>query len=101
MNGAQERISRPRDLGLPPDAEQVFEALTQEGEKAFSQEIVAALLKAEATNDFRPVRDVVEAWYRTLLFVRAPGHDEAIEWANSTEPGEGMTFDQFKDRLGI
>lgn len=73
-----EQILTASDLGMPPQAAEVLSALTIDGSQAFSQQIVQALIKAQMKNDLRPVRDVVEAWYRTLLFVNDEGHDRAV-----------------------
>ena len=76
-------IERPQEMGLPPEAEQVLEALTERGAPVFSQEITRAIFKAQATGNLRPVRDVVEMWYRTLLFKNQPGYQEIVRWSHS------------------
>jgi hypothetical protein len=78
-------IERPQDLGLPPEAEEVFDHLTEHGAENFSRDIIQALFRAQAKGNLRPVRDVVEAWYRSLLMVMHPDYDDMVEWARADD----------------
>lgn len=83
-------IERIQDFILPPEAEEVFDHLTEDGEARFGREIFQALLSAQAKGDFRPVLDVVEAWYRTLLMRQHPQYEETVRWAR--RGGSGQTY---------
>lgn len=96
-------IRQPRDLELPADEEALLAAiqqllhgdskfsefaqmLTDKGVRAFAGELVSALVQAKRENDLRPVQDVIEAWYRTSLFIRDPGFLKALEDEEAEEP---------------
>jgi hypothetical protein len=79
-------IERPEDLALPPEAEEVFDHLTEEGARNFSREIMHALYQAQAKGNLRPVRDVVEAWYRSLLLKQHPDYRATVRWAREEDP---------------
>jgi hypothetical protein len=96
-----DRIERPQDLGLPPEAVEVFSHLTEHGASIFSQEIVQALMKAQRRGNLRPVRDVVEAWYRTLILRQDPSYEENVDWAKRSRPKKGRTLEGFKATLGV
>ena len=100
-SSAGDIIRNPEDLGLPPEADEVFAALSEEGARSFSKEIIHALLKAQSRGNFRPVKDVVEAWYRTLQFVKAPDHRDAAMWARQTRKKEGLTAEEVAAELGV
>lgn len=85
-----DRIERIADLMLPPEAEAVFDHLTKGGAERFSQEIVQALFRAQMKGDLRPVLDVVESWYRTLLVRNHPDYEESAKWARAG--GSGATY---------
>jgi hypothetical protein len=95
-----EVIERPQDLNLPPETETVFAHLTKHGAEVFSQEITRALLQAQDKGNLRPVKDVVEAWYRTLLLWSQPGYDEAVKWARRYDPRKGIPAESVVDQLG-
>jgi hypothetical protein len=88
-------IERPQELGLPPEAERVLEALTEHGAPVFSRDITRAIFQAQATGNLRPVRDVVEAWYRTLLLKSHPDYKDAVRWARDENPVD--TFENPQD----
>jgi len=87
------------DLPLPAQLEAVRPALSENGAKLFLEQLLDAIAQAKETNDLRPVQEVIEAWYRSLLFVQAPGHEEAMNAA--PDEGKGLTHDEVKARLGI
>lgn len=92
-------ITRPEDLGLPPEADEVLSHLTPGGSAAFSQEIMRALMQAQSKGNLRPVRDVVEAWYRTLVLRSQPDYMESIAWAQATHPREGSVAEELLTHL--
>jgi hypothetical protein len=67
-----EPIKRFEDLELP-DAERISAveaALTEEGSRAFLLELLRSLTQAQAMGNMRPIQDTIDAWYRTLVFIR-------------------------------
>lgn len=93
-----EPIERIQDLNLPPEAETVFEHLTEPGAERFSYEIVQALVRAQARGDLRPVFDVVDAWYRTLVMKTHPDYLKAVRWARAGGSGESFSAEELKTR---
>lgn len=89
-----DRIERIADLSLPPEAEEVFDHLGEHGAERFSREIIQALFRAQTRGDLRPVLDVVESWYRTLLIRSHPGYLDAAKWARNG--GSGESYDAEK-----
>jgi hypothetical protein len=81
-------IERIQDFELPPEAEAVFDHLNEDGAARFGREIVQALVMVQAKGDFRPVLDVVEAWYRTLLMRQHPDYEEMVRWVRHGGSGE-------------
>jgi hypothetical protein len=75
--------------------------LTEAGAQAFSRELVAALVRAKAEDDLRPLLQVVEAWYRTLVLVRDPGYVANVQATKRIRARRGHTIDQLKQRFGV
>lgn len=73
-------------LPMPEQMNAVLPHLSPEGTSAFLHEVLTALQAAQANNDLRPVQEVVEAWFRTLLLRQHPEHPEAIHRSTSGEP---------------
>lgn len=88
-------IRQPRDLQFPADEASLIDAirsvlhgdskfqefsqmLTDKGVREFAGELVEAVIQAKHANDLRPIQDVIEAWYRTSLFIRDPGFLKAV-----------------------
>jgi hypothetical protein len=94
-------ITQASDFKLPPKVSEVFANLTQEGERQFIDEMLAALESADEHDDFRSVLDVVEAWYRTLLVVRDPGFEGSLKKARKTESRRGHDVRSLRQRLGM
>lgn len=94
-----ERIERVQDLDLPPEAREVFTHLTEDGSTQFSQEIIAALWQAQEKGNLRPVKDVVDAWYRSLLIWRDSAHGDATTWAKRTRRRSGVPLEELRDKL--
>lgn len=63
------RVPLDLELPAPEQVHAVMDRLTPEGAVKFVGELMAALEAARTQNDLRPVQEVTEAWYRTLLFV--------------------------------
>lgn len=96
---ATERIERAEDLDLPPEAREVFGHLTEDGSTQFSQEIIEALWQAQEKGNLRPVKDVVDAWYRSLLIWRDSEHQDATTWAKRTRQRSGVSLEELRDKL--
>jgi len=80
-------------------AEEIARSLTEEGIHNFLTEIVGALARARNEGDLRPVNLVIEAWYRTLLFVQTPGFIQDVQ--SSPEKVEGLVeygVDELRER---
>ncbi len=75
--------------------------LTDAGARAFSNELVAALVRAKAQDDLRPLLEVVEAWYRTLVLIQDPGYAANIQAAKRIRSRRGHTVEQLKQRFGV
>ncbi len=94
-------ISSPKDLDLPPEVFDVLlSALTDEGRANFERDLLQAIQRAQKRNNLRPVREVLEAWYRTLLVRRHPDYQESLAWARQSEDRDGMTVDEVMQELG-
>lgn len=104
MEAADTRpISRPRDLDLPPEVFDVLlESLTEQGRANFERQLLEALRLAQKRNNLRPVREVLESWYRTLVVRQHPDYQASLAAARQ-EPyreGEGETVDELMRELG-
>jgi hypothetical protein len=93
------RIERIEDLGLPPEAQEVLRSLTDYGEDRFSGQIIQALFEAQKKGDLRPVLDVVETWYRTLLVRNHPDYMESVRWAADGGSGESYQAEELVARF--
>jgi hypothetical protein len=101
-----EKITRPAELWLPARLErasEVFASLTPKGQAAFISEFVEALYAARSTDNLRPLQDVVEKWYRTLVARRSPDYEAGIAWAREHEPSPDDLVDvqELRERMGI
>jgi hypothetical protein len=94
-----EVITRPQDLGLPPEAATVFKHLTPTGAEVFSQEILLALMEAQAKGNLRPVRDVVDAWFGTLQLRAHPDYKRVARWARRYHPKAGLPAEKLVDHF--
>lgn len=95
----------PVDLELPaPDqVAAVMARLTPEGAIQFVGELMAALEAARTQNDLRPVQEVAEAWYRSLLFVNKYDGAEPLVAAVTKSLDDEPIKDaaDLKSRLGL
>ena len=88
-------IRIPADLDLPHEHFRVLtEALTEQGRLNFALERIDAIERAQARNDLRPVRDTIEAWYRTFLIRQTPGYEANLEWARSSKERAGVPVEE-------
>jgi hypothetical protein len=80
---AAEALQHPSDLFSPQDElttemlEKVSQSLSREGWADFTMELTAALAESKRANDLRPLNTMIEAWYRTFVFMSRPGFHEA------------------------
>jgi hypothetical protein len=100
-----QKITHPAELRLPAHMErvsEVFASLTPDGRTQFISEFVEALFEARQTDNLRPLQDVVEGWYRTLVASRSPDYEAAVTWASEHEPAtdELLGLQQLRERLG-
>jgi Family of unknown function (DUF6247) len=87
-------ISRPGDLDLPPEVFNVLlNALTDEGRANFERDLLHAIQRAQQRNNLRPVREVLESWYRTLVVRQHPDYAASMAWARGSEDEDGKTVD--------
>jgi len=94
-----ERITHAAELDLPPEVADVFAELTPAGRQQFTSEIMQAFVAARNTDDLRPLQDVIQAWYRTLLARRSPDYEAALEWAASGEEGAPLDVEAVRARF--
>ena len=88
-------ISSPSDLDLPPEVFDVLlNALTDEGRANFERDLLHAIQRAQERNNLRPVREVLESWYRTLVVRQHPDYEESMAWARNSKDTDGMTVDE-------
>jgi hypothetical protein len=104
-SSSAEKIT-PAELWLPARLErvnEVFASLTPSGQAQFISEFFEALYEARRTDNLRPLQDVVEAWYRTLVARGSPNYEEGIAWARDHEPSPDDLVDvqELRERLGI
>lgn len=99
------KITHPAELWLPARldrASEVFASLTPDGRTQFISEFVGALYEARRTDNLRPLQDVVEGWYRTLVASRSPDYQAGVAWARDHEPSPDDLLDlqELRERLG-
>ncbi len=95
------RLRRAADLRLPPKLGDVLGRLKPEDAGRFNREIVAAVSAAEQTNDLRALRDVIEAWYRTVLVTADHAYAGNMSSAVKARPRRGESVDDLRRRYGI
>lgn len=66
----------------------------------FIKEVLVALGAAKAADDLRPVTDVVEAWYRTMLVRRGPRF-AALKRAARKPPTKCLTIEEVRAQLAV
>jgi len=94
-------ISSPRDLDLSHEQFAVLlNALNEQGRENFTRDLIKALETAQAKNNLRPVKEVLEAWYRTLTVRRHPDYQRNLAWARESEEREALTVDDALGGLG-
>jgi hypothetical protein len=89
-------ISHPRDLDLPPEVFDVLlSALTETGRANFERDLLHAIQQAQQRNNLRPVREVLEAWYRTLVVRKHPSYEENLTWARRSAERGAVSVEEF------
>jgi len=101
-----EKIAHPAQLWLPPHLEranEVFASLPPSDQAQFISEFFEALYEARRTDNLRPLQDVIEAWYWTLVARRSPDYEAGIAWARDHEPSPDdlMDVQELRQRMGI
>ena len=97
----QAKLRRASDLRLPPRMVDVLGRLKPEEAGRFNREMVGALSAAEQTNDLRALRDVIEAWYRTVLVTADQAYTASIAAAQKSRPRRGESVDDLRRRYGL
>ncbi len=106
-------IRQPRDLTLPSEiwpmlkdhfkTDEVRQHLNPKGARIFQLEVLEALHQSIDTNDLRPVQEVLEAWYRTLIVLKDPGFARSYNWALKHPPNKksGRDVKHLRHELGF
>jgi hypothetical protein len=90
---ATEAKQQPSDLYSPHDQitkdmlATVSRSLSPEGWADFAKDLTAALAESKRSNDLRPLNTMIEAWYRTFVFMSRPQFHEAYASAETDDPG--------------
>jgi hypothetical protein len=104
-----ERLREPEELYEPPEHDEAMLAtilgnLSEEAGREFARQVLGALNRARSEGDLRPINEVVESWYRTLLFRGRPKFDDLWAEAEASE-GPVLTIQDVrarrKARLGV
>jgi hypothetical protein len=96
-------ITRPAGLhdDLPGKFQQVIDWASSEGQLyEFASEFRASLERAKVDNDLRPLSNIIEAWWRSLLFRRNPNYEAAVHEAIDEQPGKPMRLKNLLADLG-
>jgi len=83
------------ELPTPEQVEAVKASLNAEGAEAFAEEFFQAMWLSKERGDLRPVQDVIDAWYGSLLLVQKypkPRDLDAVLRARRNETP--MTYDE-------
>jgi Family of unknown function (DUF6247) len=104
-SSAAEKIT-PAELWLPSRLEranEVFASLDADGQAQFISEFFQALYEARRIDNLRPLQDVIEAWYWTLVARRSPNYEAGVAWTREHEPSpdELMDVQELRERMGI
>lgn len=92
-----EALQQPSDLYSPHDQitkdmlETVSQSLNPKGWAAFTKDLTAALAESQRTNDLRPLNAMIEAWYRTFVFMSRPQFHEAYANRDPDEVSLSLT----------
>ncbi len=99
MSAAQ--IREPEGLFEPDfqDArvDEIAENLSPDGSREFFRQIFQAVAQSRREGDLRYLNEVLESWYRTMIFVSTPGFREKIDLAR-TDPGPRLTVKDIRNR---
>lgn len=96
-----EEIRSPADLDLPPQAHEVFQNLSPYGREVFIGELFEALDESARKDNLRPLKDTIEAWYRTLIVRQDPNYEDNMKRAARSHPRKGISLDEVKGRIGV
>ena len=100
-----DRLTAPRDLSLTPRVEKVLRALDNDAKMRMLDQLLDAFAEAREKEDLTPINDVIEAWYRSMLFVAEGGEgfvEEFHEGFRQIVEGEGGgTLDDVCRRLNL
>jgi hypothetical protein len=83
---AEEKITDPHELFsqsrfTEAEIEELVAVMNPEGHKEFMRQVFEAAALTSSEGDLRPVHQVLESWFRTLMFVKTPGLNERATMA--------------------
>jgi hypothetical protein len=100
-----DRLTGARDLCITPRVHRILRDLDKEAKPRMLDELLDAIAKARESEDLRPINDVIEAWYRSVLVFAEGGEaviEELQEGLRQIIEGEpGMTLDEVRERLHL
>ncbi|MDQ3953283.1 MAG: hypothetical protein M3279_10040 [Actinomycetota bacterium] len=100
-----DRLTGPRDLGFTPRVEKVLRALDNDGKMRMLDQLLDAFAEAREKDDLTPINDVIETWYRSMLFVAEGGEGFVEEFQDGfrqiVEGEGGATLDEVRRRLNL
>ncbi len=94
-------ITHPSQFRLPPEAQEVLGNLTDVGRREFIREVLDALAASTAADDLRPLADVIEAWYRTMIVRLHACYEDQMAKAAEPSTAEIMGIVEVRRRLGV
>ena len=90
------------ELPTRSQLEAVQASLNPEGAKAFAEEFFNAMWLAKEHDDLRPVQDVIDASYGSLLLVnKYPNPQDLRAVLNERKRETPMTYEEVKASLGF
>jgi hypothetical protein len=89
-------------MHLPPEAFDVLDKLGSKDRGRCARELFQAVKAAQDADDLRPVTEVIEAWYRTLLVREHPRYGEMMEHASRKPAADcALTAEEVRARLEV
>lgn len=95
-------IRQPADVKLPADVKQILEAmhtLTTAEKEQLARELVEAVGSVRARDDFSPVVDILDWWFRTALLRQQPDWPALREELEQQSPREGHSVEELRREL--
>jgi hypothetical protein len=81
-----DRRGRLKYLEISDDVTRfIHEHLDDDRAKEFLNDLLKAIAEAKEKDDVTAINDVIEAWYRTVLFLQKEGFGESLDTALDTK----------------